>query len=60
MKATIGKQLQKGLEWDDLVAKATSAYKFFPTDSSRESPFFLMFGHEAAVKHMILASESPK
>ena len=60
LKATIGKQLHRGLEWDDLVAKATSAYNFFPTESSRESPFFLMFGRQAAVKHMLLDSESPK
>ena len=60
LKATIGKQLHQGLEWDDLVAKATSAYNFFPTESSRESPFFLMFGCQAAVKHMLLDSESPK
>ena len=54
LKATIGKQLHRGLEWDDLAAKATSAYNFFPTESSKESPFFLMFGHQAAVKHMLL------
>ena len=48
------------MEWDDLVAKATSAYNFFPTESLRESPFFLMFGRQAAVKHMLLDSESPK
>ena len=30
LKATIGKQLQKGLEWDDIIPKATSAYNFFP------------------------------
>ena len=60
LKATIGKQLHRGLEWDDLVAKATSAYNFFPTESSRESPFFLMFGCQAVVKHMLLDSESPK
>ena len=44
LKATVGKQIQKGLEWDDLVWKATSAYNFFPTESSGISPFFLMFG----------------
>jgi len=60
LKATIGKQLQKGLEWDDLVSKATAAYNFFPTESSKFSPFILMFGREAAVKHMLLASQSPK
>ena len=60
LKATAGKQIQKGLEWDDLVWKATSAYNFFPTESSGISPFFLMFGHEAATKHMLLAEESTK
>ena len=60
LKSTIGKQMQKGLEWDDLVWKATSAYNFFPTESSGNSPFFLMFGREAAAKHMLLAEESTK
>ena len=60
IKATVGKQIQKGLEWDDLVWKATSTYNFFPTESSGVSPFFLMFGHEAAAKHMLLAEESTK
>ena len=60
LKATVGKQIQKGLEWDDLVWKATSAYNFFPTESSGISPFFLMFGREAVAKHMLLAEESTK
>ena len=40
--------------------KATAAYNFFPTESSGIAPFFLMFGCEVAVKHTLLASESPK
>ena len=60
LKATIGKQMQGSLEWDTMVSKATAAYNFFPTQSFKHAPFFLMFGREAAVKHMILASESPK
>ena len=40
--------------------KATSIYNFFPTESSGISPFFLMFGREAAAKHMLLAEESTK
>ena len=60
LKATVGKQIQKGLEWDDLAWKATSTYNFFSTESSGISPFFLMFGHEAAAKHMLLAEESTK
>ena len=60
LKACIGKQLQQGLEWDDFVWKATAAYNFFPTESSGFSPFFLMSGHEANAKHMILADETTK
>ena len=60
LKATIAKQLETHVEWDDLVWKATAAYNFFPTESSGIAPFFLMFGCEAAVKHMLLESENPK
>ena len=60
LKVTVGKQIQKGLEWNNLVWKATSAYNFFPKESSGNSPFFLMFGCEAAAKHMLLAEESTK
>ena len=44
LKATIGKILQKGLELDYVIPMATSAYNFFPTQLSKEAPFFLMFG----------------
>ena len=60
LKATIAKQLETRVEWDDLVWKATAAYNFFPTESSGIAPFFLMFGCEAAVKHTLLESEKPK
>ena len=60
LKATIEKQLETHIEWDDLVAKVTAAYNFFPTESSRITPFFLMFGCETAVKHTLLASENTK
>ena len=60
LKATIAKQLETRVEWDDLVWKATAAYNFFPTESSGLAPFFLMFGCDAAVKHTLLESENPK
>ena len=60
LKATIAKQLETRVEWDDLVWKATAAYNFFPTESSGLAPFFLMFGREAAVKHILLESENPR
>ena len=60
LKATIAKQLETRVEWDDLVWKATAAHNFFPTQSSGVAPFFLMFGHEAAVKHTLLESERLK
>ena len=60
LMATIAKQLETRVEWDDLGWKATAAYNFFPTETSGLAPFFLMFGHEAAVKHTLLESENPK
>ena len=60
LKATIAKQLETCIVWDNLVWKATAAYNFFPTESSEMAPFFLMFGREAAIKHTLLQSESPK
>ena len=60
LKATIAKQLETHVEWDDLAWKATAAYNFFPTESSGVTPFFLMFRQEAAVKHSLLESENPK
>ena len=60
LKACISKQLENKVELDDLVWKVTAAYNFFPTESSGIAPFFLMFEHEANVKHTLLASESPK
>ena len=60
LKATIAKQMETCIEWDDLVWKAMAAYNFFPTESSGIAPFFLMFGCEAAVKHTLLAPENPK
>ena len=43
LKATIVKQLETRVEWDDLVWKATAAYNFFPTESSGVAPFFLKY-----------------
>ena len=60
LKACIGKQIQKGLKWDDLVWKATATYNFFQMESSGFSPFFQMFGREANAKHMILTESAAK
>ena len=61
LKATIAKQLETHVEWDDLVWKAMAAYNFFPTESSGIST---IFSHvrmcKAAVKHTLLESENPK
>ena len=35
-----------GVEWDELVPLAVSTYNFFPCQSSKESPFVLMFGRD--------------
>ena len=46
-KACIAKHIRGGgVEWDELVPLAVSAYNFFPCQSSKESPFILMFGRD--------------
>ena len=46
-KACIAKHIQGGgVEWDKLVPLAVSTYNFFPCQSSKESPFILMFGRD--------------
>ena len=43
-KACIVKHIHRGgVKWDELVPLAVSAYNFFPCQSSKESPFVLMF-----------------
>ena len=39
-----------GVEWDELVPLAVSTYNFFPCQSSKESPFVLMFGSRQAAR----------
>ena len=34
------------MEWDDFTDLATAAYNFIPNVTSKESPFFLMFGRD--------------
>ena len=46
-KACIAKHIRGGgVEWDELVPLAVSTYNFFPCQSSKESPFVLMFGRD--------------
>ena len=46
-KACIAKHIRGGgVEWDELVPFAVSAYNFFPCQSSKELPFILMFGRD--------------
>ena len=46
-KACIAKHIRGGgVEWDELVPLVVSAYNFFPCQSSKESPFVLMFGRD--------------
>ena len=46
-KACIAKYIRgRGVEWDELVPLAVSAYNFFPCQSSKESAFVLMFGRD--------------
>ena len=47
LKSCIAKHIRgTDVEWDDLIPLAVSAYNFFPCQSSKESPFVLMFGRD--------------
>ena len=47
LKACIAKHIRgANVEWDELIPLAVSAYNFFPCQSSKESPFVLMFGRD--------------
>ena len=47
LKACIAKHIRGGgVEWDELVPLVVSAYNFLPCQSSKESPFVLMFGRD--------------
>ena len=48
------------MEWDEIVPLATSAYNFFPCQSSRESPFVLMFGRDPITPFLSLLKPSPQ
>ena len=42
----MGKHINPRLEWDEVIPMATAAYHFFPHTTSKERPFFLMFGRD--------------
>ena len=46
LKSCIAKHIINNMEWDEFTDLATAAYNFMPNVSSKESPFFLMFGRD--------------
>ena len=60
-KACIAKHIRGGgVEWDELVPLAVSAYNFFPCQSSKESPFVLMFGRDPITPVAKLLEPKPR
>ena len=60
-KACIAKHIRGGgVEWDELVPLAVSAYNFFPCQSSKESPFILMFGRDPIMPVAKLLEPRPR
>ena len=49
LKACKSKHISPTMEWDDVAPLACGAYSFLPSEHSKESPFFLMFGREARI-----------
>ena len=60
-KACIAKHIRAGgVERDELVPLAISAYNFFPCQSSKESPFVLMFGRDPITPVAKLLEPQPR
>ena len=60
-KACIAKHIHgRGVEWDELVLLAVSAYNFFLCQSSKESPFVLMFGRDPIMRVAKLLEPRPR
>ena len=60
-KACIVKHIRGGgIKWDKLVPLAVSAYNFFPCQSSKESPFVLMFGRDSITPVAKLLEQRPR
>ena len=60
-KACIAKHIcGGGVEWDELVPLAVSAYNFFPCQSSKESPFVLMFRRDPITPVAKLLEPKPR
>ena len=60
-KACIAKHIcGGGVEWDELVPLAVTAYNFFPCQSSKESPFVLMFGRDPITPVAKLLEPKPR
>ena len=60
-KACIAKHIRgSGVEWDELVPLAVSAYNFFPCQGSKESPFVLMFRRDLIMPVAKLLEPKPR
>ena len=60
-KACIAKHIRgRGVKWDELVPLAVSAYNFFSCQSSKESPFVLMFGRDPIMPVTKLLEPRPR
>ena len=60
-KACIAKHIRGGgVKWDELVPLVVSAYNFFPCQSSKESPFVLMFGRDPITPVAKLLEPKPR
>ena len=46
LKSCIANHIINRMEWDEFTDLATAAYNFVPNVTSKEAPFFLMFGRD--------------
>ena len=60
-KACVAKHIcGNAAEWDEVVPLAEAAYNFFPCQTSKESPFVLMFGRDPITPFAQLLEPAPR
>ena len=50
LKTCTTKMITGDLEWDEVLHLACNGYNFFPSESAKEAPFFLMFGRDPRMR----------
>ena len=60
LKSCLAKHISRHREWDNVVPLVTASYNWLPSQHSKESPFFIMFGRDALTNLSQLTKPNPR